>query len=367
VTASRQFELAKLEIKTGSQQGQQVPVHFNPVSLQYTVTNTMDRGSGNRTKQFVSQSSGKLTMELVYDTTDSGRDVRADTQKVAKLMMPENKVPPVVEFSWGQYTFSGMVDQFKETIDFFSEDGVPLRSTVNLSLTAQDETFNHGTSSNNANVGANDTVDLPTPSNQSTTQTAARAGNTAAGRDVASLNGLESMRFTAGASLSISASVSLGPPVAFASGGAGIGLSGGAGLSVGAGAGLSVGGGAGLSAGGGAGLSVGAGAGLSAGGGVGVGATAGVTTGIASGRASAGVPATMGSFAGLRASSAPSSRRALDPSLFLRPAESSTANTSSANAQFQVGGRAALDSSGSFTTDVGQSVSLSSRIQFEED
>ena len=51
-------------------------VHFNPVSLQYSISNTLSRtGSGDSVKQHVSQATGTLTMELIFDTTDSGDDV----------------------------------------------------------------------------------------------------------------------------------------------------------------------------------------------------------------------------------------------------------------------------------------------------
>ena len=43
----------------------EVTVHFNPASLQYTVSNTLkDEGSGAKKKQYVSQTTAKLTMDL---------------------------------------------------------------------------------------------------------------------------------------------------------------------------------------------------------------------------------------------------------------------------------------------------------------
>jgi hypothetical protein len=51
------FTRAKFNIKSGSQQEQSVDVHFNPVSLQYAITNTMkEQGQGKSNKQYVSQS-----------------------------------------------------------------------------------------------------------------------------------------------------------------------------------------------------------------------------------------------------------------------------------------------------------------------
>ena len=80
---------------------EELEVHFNPESLQYQVSNTLDKGKGDKKKQYVSQSSGKLTMEVVFDTTHVGKDVRAYTQKLAGFMEPgKDKIPAVVRFEW---------------------------------------------------------------------------------------------------------------------------------------------------------------------------------------------------------------------------------------------------------------------------
>src|SRR4029453_4792727 len=128
----------------------EVNVHFNPASLQYTVSNTLkDQGSGAKKKQYVSQTTAKLTMDLVFDTTATGEDVRETTDKMATLLKPHGpsgkQVPPLVEFGWGVYRFTGMVEQYKETLDFFAASGVPLRASVNLTLSSQDVVFESNT------------------------------------------------------------------------------------------------------------------------------------------------------------------------------------------------------------------------------
>lgn len=200
------------------------PVHFNPQTLQYTITNNLrNTGSGNSTKQYVSDSTGKLTMELIFDTTDSGEDVRLNTVRVAQLMEPNesDKTPPVVEFEWGLYTFAGMVENYRETIDFFSADGVPLRASVNITLSSQDEVFEGGSDERRANTGGSmasrsgaNSVQTPPPNpndGRGVTQTATQAGNPAAARDIAAQNGIENMRFPGTAQLQINASVSAAP------------------------------------------------------------------------------------------------------------------------------------------------------------
>lgn len=197
-----------------------IPVHFNPESLQYVITNNLrNTGSGNSSKQHVSESTGKLTMELIYDTTDTGEDVRLHTVKVAKFMEPagSEKTPPVVEFEWGLYTFAGMVESYKENLDFFSADGVPMRATVNLTLSSQDQVFEGGSDERRANTGGSlngdNNVQTPTPGGddgRGVTRVATQGGNPSAARDLAAQNGLENMRFPGTARLDVGASVSLG-------------------------------------------------------------------------------------------------------------------------------------------------------------
>ena len=91
---------ALFKVISGPNKNKEIPVHFNPVSLDYTITNTLkEEGEGNSKKQYVSQSSGKLSLSLIFDTTDDGSDVRIVTSQIAQFMQPdEAKAPPIVQF-----------------------------------------------------------------------------------------------------------------------------------------------------------------------------------------------------------------------------------------------------------------------------
>ena len=149
-------------------------MHFNPESLVYSVENSVaQQSSGPKKVQYVAQFSGKLTMDLQFDTTDTGCDVRTFTNKVALFMQASGnasaeasnqaasggkaassanggsqgtpaKAPPVLQFQWGTYIFKGIMDSFKETIDFFSAEGVALRALVSIGLSRQDQVFDEG-------------------------------------------------------------------------------------------------------------------------------------------------------------------------------------------------------------------------------
>lgn len=138
-----------------------VEVQFNPASLKQTLAN-QNANSGQAAggeSQFAGRGSTKLSFELTFDATRSSGDpdVRLLTDKIAYFMRPlkgapqaENGsttpplVPPGCEFHWGTFVFRGTMDSFEETLDLFSEDGVPLRATVNVGLTKQDLVFERG-------------------------------------------------------------------------------------------------------------------------------------------------------------------------------------------------------------------------------
>jgi len=282
-------------------------VHFNPASLQYTITNTMrNTGSGNSAKQYVDESTGKLTMDLVFDTTDTGEDVRLHSVQVARLMEPmgSDKTPPVVEFEWGLYTFAGMMEKYREIIDFFSADGVPLRSSINLTLASQDDVFEGGSTERRTDTGgglarggpgSSVLTPSPTPSDgRGVAQVAARAGNPSAARDIAAKNGLENMRFPGEPQLELKAG----------------------------------------------------------------GAPAGVSS-MVSARAQ-----TKGAFGGLHSTAATRGGGSLKLNNFLRPAGTARLGTEDA-AGFAIGGQARLQGSASFKAGVGEAGALKARIDFD--
>lgn len=280
-------------------------VHFNPASLQYQLSNTLAaEGRGDSASQYVSQSSGKLTMDLVFDTTDSGEDVRAYTGDVAKLMKPvpgrgARNVPPRVAFVWGSYRFEGIVESYKETFDFFAATGIPLRAGVNLTLSATGEAVFDETTGDAVGTQGDLQPEAVVVPARSPSAAAAAAGNPRAARALAALNGEESLRFSASLSLSVQGGVNLRAPVAFAAvAGAGLDLA-----------------------------------------------------------AAAG-----GAFAGLRAAAQGSAT--LDATRLLQKAASAALGTDR-GAVFAPGGRAQLAGAASVRADVGADASLSTRLRFE--
>lgn len=348
--------------------GEAIDVHFNPVSLQYTVSNTIkEEGSGKTKKQFIKQATGKLTMDLIFDNTHDGSNVQKATAKLAAFMgsaqqseKDKKQVAPILVFEWGGYKFQGMMESYKETLDFFSPEGVPLRASVNVTLVQQDKTFNPDGTQTGGSLTP-DAVDVPTGNGpggggpggggQNSQTAATQGGDPNAARALAAMNGQASLRFSAGASLTVSGSIQLGPPVAFATGGDGISAAAGGGIGIGGGAGIGIGGSAGL------GISASASAGIEIGGSFSAGAS------ISGSAASAGISATEGAFVGLRVNAQPPSF-SLNTGNFLPPTPSLALSTDSA-AGFQAGGQATISGTSGLTADVGATADLHARIQFE--
>jgi hypothetical protein len=300
-------------------------VQFNPASLEYTISNEFDDRNGNNgARQFVKKSSAKLTMTLVFDTTETGDSVRDVSANIAALLEPAKdgtkKFAPKVEFGWGTYSFKGVVEQFKETLDFFSASGVPLRSSINLTLASQEVEFQ----SSKSPAPAVDRSAQPEPVSAAPGAGAADVANAMgdprAARAIAGANGADSLRFGAGASLSV---------------GGGISLSAAADFSVGASAGFGIGGGAGLSVGGGASF----GAGFSAG------AVFTATAGPAFADLRIAPPTVSVNVGEARASLLPAPRVA-------------------GAASFSPGGRAVVQGGGSLSANVGADAELHGRISF---
>jgi len=108
-------------------------------------------------QQFVRGQAEKLTLELFFDTTESGMGVGAEsvtakTDRLYQLVKVESDThaPPVVTFSWNhrfpgdnlrfgsgsqmRNSFKGVVESIRQKFTLFSPEGVPLRATVNLVL-----------------------------------------------------------------------------------------------------------------------------------------------------------------------------------------------------------------------------------------
>lgn len=222
--------LAKAEILIGDDR---IEVQFNPVSLQVEITNsTSPQGEGGGTNQISTQSSAKLSLDLAFDTSSTGEDVRNKTRPLrAAVRAPQDNgggaagnagaafVPPRVTFQWGTFSFAGIADSHRETLDFFSSDGVPLRAQVVMSLKEQPNEFAALERPLPAHAANPTAFEVPAQMQGlgGAAGVARLGGDLRAARAIAGANGEASLRFGSGATLAVSAGVQLREAVGFSS------------------------------------------------------------------------------------------------------------------------------------------------------
>jgi len=142
------------DIKAG---GKRVSVQFNPDTLKVSFANQIktpegagSQQSGTAGRQYVGAGTTKLALQLWFDVNAVAEgesrfdDVRRLTQDVVFFMDPQPDaadatkfVPPGMRFQWGSFKFDGLVDSLEETLEYFSEQGKPLRASVSLNLSQQ--------------------------------------------------------------------------------------------------------------------------------------------------------------------------------------------------------------------------------------
>jgi hypothetical protein len=86
--------------------------------------------------QYIRGESDVLTLELFLDRTDQGKDIDSDIADLRTFVTIDGGLhaPPVAEFSWANFTFTGVVTSLRQKMTLFSEDGRTLRARVTLSL-----------------------------------------------------------------------------------------------------------------------------------------------------------------------------------------------------------------------------------------
>ena len=154
----RKAELRELDA-SGNPAGRRVTVQFNPETLKVSFANQVvpPNNSGAQSQQpnatqFVGKGTTKLSVQLWFDISaplprgrENVTDVRSLTEEVVYFITPQpapgggdKKVPPAVSFLWGSFKFDGVVDSVEESLEFFSQDGRPLRASVSLSMSQQE-------------------------------------------------------------------------------------------------------------------------------------------------------------------------------------------------------------------------------------
>jgi hypothetical protein len=143
----------KARIVSVNDPSKSVTCHFNPDS--FTLERTIDwndAGSIGDDASMVSFAGGRasdLKLDFLFDTTDTGKDVRDTYKMLIELSMvdPNKKntktgkgEPPLCRFEWGRFlTFTAVISSLSQKFTMFKPDGTPLRAEVGVSFKQVEE------------------------------------------------------------------------------------------------------------------------------------------------------------------------------------------------------------------------------------
>lgn len=132
--------LAKLEKATiiNTVTNQKISVMYNPEEFKLDQGNTYAEvgipGLNAPPIQYVRGRARTLTMDLFFDTYETGQDVRLYTAQVVNLLntLPQTKAPPVLLFSMGRFNFKCVLVDAGQRYTMFLHDGTPVRATLSV-------------------------------------------------------------------------------------------------------------------------------------------------------------------------------------------------------------------------------------------
>lgn len=153
---TKKVQKANLEAQTT---GGVFEVQYNPTEYSLSTGNQFAEiaipGLDSPVLQFVRGNSETMTLELFFDTTDSGTGTEATsvTEKTDAFYRfikidPETHAPSIYRLTWGEkfpntsaayesgaiHVFDCVVESVERKFTLFNRDGVPLRATITLSL-----------------------------------------------------------------------------------------------------------------------------------------------------------------------------------------------------------------------------------------
>ncbi|CAJ1317745.1 CIS tube protein [Paenibacillus nuruki] len=144
--------LEKARIVPEDDSSSTVHVLFNPTeySVQSNVGWTDDQNGAPN--QYLPKVSGNLTMELFFDTSMEGTDVRIYINKLNGLLQEDTqkKRPRKYTFAWGTFQYEGYMEIKSQKFTLFMENGIPLRARVGVTFDQRDESTASTSSSTQA-------------------------------------------------------------------------------------------------------------------------------------------------------------------------------------------------------------------------
>jgi nucleoid-associated protein YgaU len=142
------YQQAMLEIEHKSP----IKCWFNPTQYSISQSNdwsvkqpTTKKDKGPPKGQFGGTHPKELSLDLLFDASDSSKDVRKEVvNSLFDMMQPSEAMPgassknasrpPIVTFTWGEVVLKAVVKQLSVQYTLFHPDGKPIRAAVKLTL-----------------------------------------------------------------------------------------------------------------------------------------------------------------------------------------------------------------------------------------
>ena len=153
--SSGELAKAKINVLEGKLKRENpIECMFRPKEYSITKQNTWVQGEtialGVPPQKFSGGGPSTMTMELFFDTYESGEDVRKYTNKIWKLMAIDPEIteekdipkgrPPKVEFEWGTVkSFKAVISNIKHSFTMFLPNGTPVRTTLTVTFQEAEE------------------------------------------------------------------------------------------------------------------------------------------------------------------------------------------------------------------------------------
>jgi hypothetical protein len=140
---------AKAQFVNLANESKKVICHFNPenITINKEVTWKRRPNIGDDASPPIFAGGEPLTLmlqDLLFDTTDTGSDVRNEYKMLTELAMINKSVkdaktgqsaPPSCRFQWGSFlAFKAVIESVKQTFTLFKPDGTPLRAKVTVTV-----------------------------------------------------------------------------------------------------------------------------------------------------------------------------------------------------------------------------------------
>lgn len=151
--------------------GEKVYCMFNPYEYTIKQSNTWKRKeTASQDEPEVHFEQGglqELSLNLQFDTLAEGTSVTKHTAQLWKWMQVTEEAkksgksePPIIEFTWGELTFTGVITSLSEKFTLFGRDGTPVRSEVSFSLMQSARPFATGSQQQSSQVERVTSVEL---------------------------------------------------------------------------------------------------------------------------------------------------------------------------------------------------------------